>query len=36
MLASNGEITPPCIVPSDVAVNTPESITPDYSELSFD
>jgi hypothetical protein len=32
MLANSGEMTPPCGVPSDVAVNTLWSMTPDFSQ----
>ena len=31
-MPSSGEMTPPCGVPSDVAVNAPWSITPDLSQ----
>ena len=33
MFASNGEITPPCGVPSDVGNNCSPSITPAFSQL---
>lgn len=32
MLANSGEHTPPCGVPSDMAVNTFRSMTPDFSQ----